>query len=323
MNELRHYGVKGMKWGVRKERETSNARRGKKSLDKSYENTHNDDKKKRRDKLKKAIKIGTIAAATALTAYGAFRLVDSGELSRLISKGKAVLDTLERSKYTYPSSRITNVKTALEKSKNPFIKYDATSGPMTIDEIHSKVVAIINPERHRNNCLRCTFAYELNRRGYLVKPTKTLKGTGQNVARQYNATHKSKPTGIIKGLIKASKDDKDGIDWYNFIVGYGGTKIDLSGSFPERNIFKSLASQPNGARGNLNIKWNSMVGHSVAWEIIGGKPVIFDCQTNEVFKNAKEFSKISDVGLKEVSFQRLDNADLDYDFLLRWCKNVF
>ena len=54
--ELSHYGVKGMKWGVRKERKASDSA-----------NTN-------ADKLKKAAKIGAAVAATALVAYGGYKI---------------------------------------------------------------------------------------------------------------------------------------------------------------------------------------------------------------------------------------------------------
>lgn len=37
MNELRHYGVKGMKWGVRKQRPASGKKRGKTNAQRIYE----------------------------------------------------------------------------------------------------------------------------------------------------------------------------------------------------------------------------------------------------------------------------------------------
>lgn len=40
MDELRHYGVKGMKWGVRKARPISGKRRGKTNAQRIYESVH-------------------------------------------------------------------------------------------------------------------------------------------------------------------------------------------------------------------------------------------------------------------------------------------
>jgi hypothetical protein len=62
-------------------------------------------------------------------------------------------------------------------------------------------------------------------------------------------------------------------------------------------------------------------GHSVAWEIIGGKPHIFDTQSGEVFKDVASFSKFSE-NVVEAGFTRLDNLDLNDDFLQRWVQSA-
>lgn len=66
-NELYHHGIKGQKWGVRRYQNPdgtlTNAGRKRKGLS---------DKQKKT--LKTALKVGAIAAGTALAAYGAYKL---------------------------------------------------------------------------------------------------------------------------------------------------------------------------------------------------------------------------------------------------------
>ena len=308
MNELKHYGVKGMKWGVRKERETSNTRRGKKSIDKSDENTHNYDKKKRRDKLKKAIKIGAIAAATGLAVYGYYKVVDSGDLHRLIEKGKI----------------------ALGKSDSPFLKDESLAGAKSANRIFVEIVdrinegagSIFNPGSYFN-CLRCTFAYELNRRGYRVKATKSVFGRGQDIFGINEAMSRGDKIKHLKNIIKSAiQGDENARDWVDST--YDKELIKTYGSTPEWNIYKALEKNPNGARGNLNIFWEKGLGHSLAWEIINGKPVIFDCQMKNLYRNPRELYDLTKHGIVDyATFQRLDNAELDYNFLLKWCKNDY
>ena len=65
-NELYHFGVKGMRWGVRRNRSLSKERPKKASSNKS-------EAQARRQKIKKAAIIGTAVVGTTLAAYGAYK----------------------------------------------------------------------------------------------------------------------------------------------------------------------------------------------------------------------------------------------------------
>lgn len=65
-NELYHFGVKGMKWGVRRNRSLSKGSQKKASSNKS-------EAKARREKIKKAAIIGTAVVGTTLAAYGTYK----------------------------------------------------------------------------------------------------------------------------------------------------------------------------------------------------------------------------------------------------------
>ena len=80
---LAHYGVIGMKWGVRKDEVGGNARS--KSSD-----THQE-KHKLTDKQKKYLKIAAISAATVLAVYGGYKLSQSDQFKNLVEIGKAKL----------------------------------------------------------------------------------------------------------------------------------------------------------------------------------------------------------------------------------------
>ena len=108
---LYHHGILGQRWGRRNgppypldatDHSSSERKAGwKKSLDKKSQGSYTKDndsqpkeKKHLTDGQKRAIKIGIAAAATALAAYGTYRLAKSGKLDELAQKGKEKLKSV-------------------------------------------------------------------------------------------------------------------------------------------------------------------------------------------------------------------------------------
>lgn len=88
-----------------------------------------------------------------------------------------------------------------------------------------------------------------------------------------------------------------------------------------KSIFDSIAKEPNGARGELGVGWSFGGGHSMAWEIVNGRPVIFDAQAGLKFDSPDSFAKIAGrVG--KAGYTRLDNLQLNDEYLKRWVNNV-
>jgi hypothetical protein len=87
-----------------------------------------------------------------------------------------------------------------------------------------------------------------------------------------------------------------------------------------KSIFDTLAKEPNGSRGELGVMWNMGGGHSMAYEVVKGTPVIFDGQTGKIYKTPLEFMDMPAV--KNAGFTRLDNVDLNVDYLMRWMTNA-
>lgn len=364
---LAHYGIKGMKWGVRRERDSSTGRVSKeearaakretraqkydaraanfqkqiddiqsvtgrnrlsqsmanqnvKELTKYRDTALKDAALKREGKLstgQKKVVVGAAIVGSLLVANATFKAADGGEFARLAQKGKSLVEGNGGKP---------------QWKKNEMLASDRWDA----DALQVLVADKINPNYGafgtKNNCRRATFAYEMRRRGYDVKATKSTKATGQNATGLHNALspgEKRVRPGLVGVTTKLLKDvvakDQDKptpfTDLTNLTAG-GLSKNPIRASDEPFHsaIFKSLSSQPNGARGELGMVWKSGGGHSMAWEIVKGKPVIFDTQSGHRYDGPEALAKVGSA-MKEAGFTRLDNVPLNEDFLMRWMRS--
>lgn len=368
---LEHYGVKGMKWGVRKSDKERSAKRTAKKEARQEKTTNRYLKKadastkvadQFREQAEKSrfsyFKKGHLKDAAKYDKEAEFyrseaELAKSGKMTKTQKRvviGAAVVGTLVASKIaydTYQSGEFNRIMTKVKNRNNPmsdlnpFKTNDKFSNKsLDADGIMRDVVSGINPDYGSKgtvmNCRRCTFAYELRRRGYDVSATKTANAHGQNVLGLLNATdpkRKQMGTGkmaIASEMIRAATEGRTPA-FEEYVAGGGGkTSIfqmanptkDSDKGLRSRYIFDRLSNEPNGSRGELSLIWNSVVpgipggGHSVAYEVIKGKPHIFDTQTGKEYK--RDDPIFDNAG--QAGYTRLDNVNLNYDYLMRWVK---
>lgn len=142
----------------------------------------------------------------------------------------------------------------------------------------------------KNNCMLCTVTYDMRRRGYDVEA---------GIARY----------GYLRDDIKKWYPDAN-------VVNLGETASNTRTSYKrmtesEISTVKDsiIKSSGEGSRGNLMVSWaGGRGGHSMAYEIKGGKLVIMDGQVNKIYDNPDKILKKCSYN---VSFARLDNVAFD------------
>lgn len=332
-SELYHFGVKGMKWGVVNNKKTKVSKLSVKlekreTKARKFEQLASESKspKQKQMYLKEAERARAgklsrkqrqvLVGASIVAAYATYKVIDSGEAHRLITKGKAAID----------GKPFEWKKNEAFGNKN-----------LSADEVFDKVVSRINEDYGKpgttNNCRRCTFAYVKARQGYDVVATKTFHGSGQTNLGLYNAvTPDAKIKGGAIGVFRAAYKD---LNFRSFALQEGKNNINVKidtkatgittrlekGQAVAGNIFSQLSKMPDNSCGELQMTWDVGGGHSMAWEIIKGKPVIFDTQTKSKYDSPELILEYAS-RMKTVSFSRLDNVNLDETIMGRWVKNA-
>ena len=128
------------------------------------------------------------------------------------------------------------------------------------------------------NCMLCTTALDLKRRGYDVKAGSAKEG--------YYA--------------------RDVATWYK------EKKEPTMGRF--NKIIEELNKQPEGSYGNFMVYWKEGGGHSMFYRIEDGKPVIYDAQSNDTYSISEIASHVNNA-LPGHCFLRTDNLTPDYELM--------
>lgn len=154
----------------------------------------------------------------------------------------------------------------------------------------------------KNNCVLCTVAYELRRRGYDVQANKASIG--------YNDID------LMPDYFKGAK--------YTFIDGsltddeifkYEGVNSPERRSKMADNAYNNIKNQPNGARGEVSMMWNdSYSGHAFSYANENGLPVIYDSQSASMTRDEEKIKQFFYCG-SQIQICRLDNLELNTKYI--------
>lgn len=220
-DELYHYGVKGMRWGVRRyqnkdgsltpagKRRSINqeARQYRKELYKEHNFTRKLAKEESEnwkkgqleeaglkdnsltDKQKKAIKIGAAVAGTALVAYGGYKLYKSGKLDGMIDKGSAKLNELMKTSGSIKTAEVNRVnvpRTEVNRVNVPSVP--TKSSRLKVQDLSEGTELLKSMQKNRVNITR-----ELNNNPWMSEDMDKLARNIENM-KMINA--KRKDTGV-------------------------------------------------------------------------------------------------------------------------------
>lgn len=124
--ELKHYGVKGMKWGRRKARPepVGASRRGRATADSPEAQAAR--KEARRQRAKRAMKIGVAVVGTALAVHGAKKLHDmvrdKNESLKIAKADKLITEMIRGGTWYVPMGTSAATRAKIDKSFDDYVE---------------------------------------------------------------------------------------------------------------------------------------------------------------------------------------------------------
>lgn len=237
-SELAHYGVKGMKWGVRKEYKKNPRRKGTPELNRELM----DVSKKTSEFYRKVTDSNDNPRFKKR--YGYFRHIETNKGTTILgfdgSLQREAMRKLAKEEFgsTYlPESEAVKRFESLPKldkeTTRPFRQFAVNKNGPSYERLH--------------NCFECTLAYEMRYRGYDVQANEKHGG----YTLEYHHAF----------------DIKDSFD----ITSYSGEEA-------YKCLREQCLSYGEGARGAIGVQWISGGGHGFSWEVKNGEFRLIDTQ---------------------------------------------
>lgn len=303
---LAHHGILGQKWGKKNgppypldasDHSASERKAGwRKSLDKGGgkadnkrrskggENQNGKTRKGLTDKQKTALKVGAALAATALIAYGGYKLKQSGKLDDLIEKGKQLTGDALGKMGDKPVSNLGQAPVATQKAVETVKGFKKLAEPESFADTLKKTNPFRGNDQYDNNCVLCAIAGFMRQAGFDVTAGRT-GGVPLN------------PAATVEKCFKGAK-----------IVEGSAVKFGRSQKDAAEMLIKRFGQNASGLCG---IQWKGgRGGHTFSWKIVDGVVSFFDTQAGST--NVGGYWQLLDP-TGNLTLARLDDLEINFD----------
>lgn len=164
--------------------------------------------------------------------------------------------------------------------------------PHYIDSVYGRAKG---GENYTTNCILCTYAYELRRRGYDVTAAPMTSSLWDKLGNEH-----------YKNFWSNKINDND-VSYQSLL--YKNAKVE---NIPVASDLEKTLSQNPNTRGAIAFGWKGHdVGHTINYEVDSkGKVILRDSQTNKIISSSKEIQKYTK-RIKDVKYYRTDNLELN------------
>lgn len=304
---LMHHGIKGQKWGVRNaewypiDAWKASKGRGESIGSSDKKSSKSSDPKAKKSKSKEIDHSKSDKSPLVLYLYNLG--LDAAMLATMNPAGAGYLaiDLVRGGQAIAASVKTKKVEKIRAQSRvDKKTGFHVKNSEMTEKEdMYMVNPSFANFDRNtKNNCMLCTTAYDMRRRGYEVSAKKASVGYQlEDPIKWYNGAK----------LVDSVKYDTK--DKFSTKLKTGmGAAFSLNRGVTDK-VKSDLLKQGEGARGNLMMIWDyTGSGHSVVYEVQNGNVILRDCQTNKVYNNPASLLNKS-IG---ASYIRLDNVTPNY-----------
>lgn len=335
---LYHHGILGMRWGVRRfqKKDGSLTSAGKSRYGVKSSKKSKSEPETKRKGLSKSQKAAIALVAAGLTAYGGYKLAQSGKLDGFINRGSKALSTdefkalgisvAEPSRIEPTRIEIDRIDTSvseygsidhefLNKAKEAGfnVKDEIKTGDDRTYEVILQELDEINPSGRNTNCKAVTAVYDLNARGLDIA-AKFREDRGFTKADLELVYPDYNPKSL--GKHNSSSETMDAFKKVALEMGEGA-RGELSATYTKEAI-DLWRRERGGKLDGINDEDNPVFGHSYPFEVKNGQVNLLSAKSKGPARiySQKDMELISKILDKDsYKYERLDTLEVDPDFI--------